>query len=59
MKVILDVDESYFGALVVSAVKSDSLGTRISATTLDLSRGDFWKLGADGRWVQDEAVSEA
>ena len=50
MKVILEIDDNYAGALSVTAIKSDVLETRISATVISLSSCDNLVLKEDGTW---------
>lgn len=50
MKVILEIDDNYSGALSVTAIKSDVLETRISATVVSLSACNNLILKKDGTW---------
>lgn len=52
MKVILEIDDKYAGALSVTAIKSDVLETRISATVISLSDCNNATLEKDGTWVK-------
>ena len=51
-KVTIEIDNTYAGALSVTAIKSDVLETRISATVISLSDCDNLTLGADGTWTK-------
>ena len=50
MKVILEIDDQYAGALSVTAIKSDVHETRISATVLTLPDCNSVALKEDGTW---------
>ena len=50
MKVILEIDDNYSGALSITAIKADVLETRISATVVSLSACNNLILKKDGTW---------
>ena len=50
MKVILEIDDKYAGALSVTAIKSDVFETRISETLIPLSNCNSCALKEDGTW---------
>lgn len=50
MKVILEIHDNYSGALSVTAIKSDVLETRISATVISLLHCNSLVLKEDGTW---------
>lgn len=52
MKVTIEIDDSYAGALSVTAIKSDVFETRISATVISLSDCNNVALKKDGTWLK-------
>lgn len=51
MKVILEIDDKYAGALSITAVGSECLQTRVSTTAVDLAKNNLVMLGNDGKWM--------
>ena len=52
MKVTIEIDDDYAGALSITAIKSDMIKTRISATVISLSSCNNLELKKDGTWVK-------
>ena len=53
MKVIFEIADNYAGALSVTAIKSDVIATRISATVISLSECNNLALKEDGTWRKE------
>ena len=58
MKVILEIHDNYSGALSVTAIKSDVLQTRISATVISLSDCNNIVLKENGTWEKTLEVKD-
>ena len=52
MKVTIEIDDAYAGALSLTAIKSDVTETRISATVISLSDCNNVELKKDGTWIK-------
>lgn len=51
LKVIIELDEKYSGALSVTAIGSTGLTTHMSTQGVDLAKHNHLVLGSDGRWT--------
>ena len=58
MKVTIEINNAYAGALSLTAIKSDVLETRISATVFSLSDCDSVELKNDGTWVKSKGEED-
>ena len=50
MRLIVEIDERYSGALTLSAVGSSAWQTYITTTAVDLSKYNHISVGEDGKW---------
>ena len=57
MKVVLEIDDKYANVLSMTAVGVQPFRTIVSSQAVDLSKHNYLKLGADGKWT-NERVEE-